>query len=162
LVEAAAESALDAGELLELRTDLAGVTGSRNPAKTVRQLERLVTEAERSLGPNHPDTLTARYQIAYFTGEAGRHYEALALYRALLADQERSLGPDHPNTLTARYQIAYFTGVTGHRAEAVALLRALLADRVRILGPNHPHTLATRWNIDSLTRGPGWRARVLP
>jgi hypothetical protein len=59
----------------------------------------LLPDQIRVLGPDHPDTLTARGNVAFFTGEAGDAGGALALSRALLPDQIRVLGPDHPDTL---------------------------------------------------------------
>ena len=60
------------------------------------------------LGPDHPDTLTTRGNIACWTGECGDPAGALRLFRELLPDRERVLGPDHPDTLTTRNNIAYW------------------------------------------------------
>ncbi|MFE0730562.1 tetratricopeptide repeat protein, partial [Streptomyces antibioticus] len=54
------------------------------------------------LGPDHPDTLTARSNLAVSYSDAGRTQDALDLDERVLADMERLLGPDHPDTLTAR------------------------------------------------------------
>ena len=61
---------------------------------------------ERVLGSDHPQTLTARNNIASCIGRAGEASEALRLFRELLADYERVLGPDHPETLNTRNTIA--------------------------------------------------------
>jgi hypothetical protein len=58
------------------------------------------------LGPDHPDTLKARNDIAVWTGETKSTEEALQLLRLLLADRERVLGPDHPDTLKTRRDIS--------------------------------------------------------
>ncbi|WP_175542876.1 tetratricopeptide repeat protein, partial [Actinopolymorpha cephalotaxi] len=55
-----------------------------------------------ALGCDHPDTLTTRSIIAYWTAQTGDPSEALRLLRQLLPDQERVLGRDHPDTLTTR------------------------------------------------------------
>ena len=60
------------------------------------------------LGPDHPDTLTARANLASWLGEAGQPAQAAAQYRDLLDDYLRVLGPDHPDTLTARGNLAYW------------------------------------------------------
>jgi hypothetical protein len=54
----------------------------------------------RVLGPDHPDTLTTRNNLAYWRGEAGDASGAAAATEQLLADSLRVLGPDHPHTLT--------------------------------------------------------------
>ena len=63
------------------------------------------------LGPDHPNTLATRNNIAACTGECGDAREALRLYQALLPDRERVLGPDHPNTLATRRIIDRLIGI---------------------------------------------------
>jgi hypothetical protein len=58
------------------------------------------------LGPDHPDTLTTRNNIAFFRAETGQIQSAIAAFEALLADRTRVLGPDHPDTLRTRHNIA--------------------------------------------------------
>ena len=99
------------------------------------------------LGPDHPDTLATRHNIAYWTGQAGDARGALELFTALLPDQQRVLGPDHPDTLATRHNIAYWTGQAGDARGALELFTALLPDQQRVLGPDHPNTLTTRHNI---------------
>ena len=65
---------------------------------------------ERVLGPEHPDTLTARANLAAWTGQAGDAAGARDQYAALLPVRERVLGPEHPDTLTARGNLAHWTG----------------------------------------------------
>jgi Tetratricopeptide repeat len=57
------------------------------------------------LGADHPDTLTTRHNIAFWTGECGDAAQALRLFRALLLDRERVLGADHPDTFKTRDRI---------------------------------------------------------
>jgi hypothetical protein len=51
---------------------------------------------ERVLGREHPGTLDARYQAAYWTGQAGDLTEALAQLRALVPLIERVNGAEDP------------------------------------------------------------------
>ena len=60
--------------------------------------------------PDHPDVLTTRDNIAYWTGECGDAAAALQLFRELLPDLVRVLGPDHPDVLATRGNIADWTG----------------------------------------------------
>jgi hypothetical protein len=48
------------------------------------------------LGPDHPDTLTTRNNIGYWTGQAGDARGALELFTALLPDRQPVLGPTTP------------------------------------------------------------------
>jgi len=57
---------------------------------------------------DHPDVLTNRYDIAYWTGEHGDAEGALHLSQELLPDRIRILGPDHPAVVTTRANITFW------------------------------------------------------
>jgi tetratricopeptide (TPR) repeat protein len=107
----------------------------------------LVEDAERVLGPDHPDTLSSRNDLASAYWVAGRVAEAIPLHQRTLADMERVLGPDHPHTLQSRGNLATAYQDAGRVAEAIPLHERNLADMERVLGPDHPHTLASRGNL---------------
>ena len=111
--------------------------------------------------PDHPNTLTTRHNIAYWTGRCGDPAGALRLSRELLPDQRRVLGPDHPDTLATRHNTASWTSESGDPAGALRLSRELLPDQRRVLGPDHPDTLATRHNTASWTGESGDPAGAL-
>ncbi|NUP76205.1 MAG: tetratricopeptide repeat protein, partial [Nonomuraea sp.] len=73
------------------------------------QYAALVPVRERVQGPDHPDTLTARANLAYWTGRAGDAAGARDLCAALLPVRARVLGRGHPATLTTRAQLAHWT-----------------------------------------------------
>ncbi|PSL52708.1 tetratricopeptide repeat protein [Saccharothrix carnea] len=127
----------------------AGVSlgGSGQVAAAVEHFRLLREQAEDRLGPDHPDTLRARWYLAYWRGETGDTAGAVAELEALLIDQHRVLGPDDPDTLDTRNDLASGRGETGDAAGAVAELEALLVDQQRVLGADHPDTLDTRANI---------------
>ena len=58
------------------------------------------------LGPEHPDTLTSRSNLATAYGAAGRTEEALRLHEETLAIRERVLGSEHPRTFSSRINLA--------------------------------------------------------
>ena len=58
------------------------------------------------LGPDHPDTLTSRNNLAIAYRAAGRVAEAILLHEQTLADMEPVLGPDHPDSLVSRNNLA--------------------------------------------------------
>ena len=64
---------------------------------------------ERVRGREHPSTLTARGNLARWTGEAGDPATARDLYAELLPVLERILGPEHPGTLRIRDSLAFWT-----------------------------------------------------
>jgi Tetratricopeptide repeat len=69
----------------------------------------LLPDHTRVLGPDHPDTLTTRGNLARWTGEAGHPEQARQLSADLLLDHERVLGPDHPKTLATRHNLTHWT-----------------------------------------------------
>ncbi|MFE5805003.1 tetratricopeptide repeat protein [Streptomyces sp. NPDC056491] len=107
--------------------------------------QHLTDSACRFLGPDHPDTLAARYHLARWRGRAGDTPGAVAAFAALLDDQLRVLGADHPDTLTTRHNLARSRGEAGDAAAAATA--ELLEDQLRVLGPDHPDTLNTRHGL---------------
>jgi hypothetical protein len=65
---------------------------------------------ERVLGPGDPDTLTARADMAIWTGMAGDAAGARDQFATLLPVIERVLGAEHPDTRDTRGSLAYWTG----------------------------------------------------
>ena len=104
--------------------------------EAIAAYEALLDDLQQVTGPDHPDTLTTRSNLAGCLGGAGRVAEATAADKALLDDQERVLGPDHPQTLTTRSNLAGCLGRAGRVAEATAAYEELLTDHLRILGPD--------------------------
>jgi hypothetical protein len=87
----------------------------------------LLADAVRVLGPDHPDTLATRHNLAYLRGKAGDSAGAAAAFEAPLADRLRLLGPDHPDTLTTRHNLS--TEIPP-RSRLTARLRQRLAETV--------------------------------
>ncbi|MDE1674321.1 tetratricopeptide repeat protein, partial [Nocardia gipuzkoensis] len=116
-------------------------------ARALAHHHQAFTDCERILGPEHPNTLASRSNLASAYREAGRLDEAVVLHERTLADRERILGDDHPATLASRDNLAGTYQEAGRLDEAVVLHERTLADRERILGDDHPATLASRDNL---------------
>ena len=99
------------------------------------------------LGPDHPDTLTSRNNLAGAYESAGRLNEAITLYEQVLTDRIRVLGEDHPDTLTSRNNLAGAYRAAGRLTEAITLYEQVLHDRIRVLSEDHPDTLTSRNNL---------------
>jgi hypothetical protein len=137
---------LTSGGMWQIATYL-GESGSYPAA---RDLFRLIADAyseDEAYGPEHPETLAARANLAYWTGEAGNAAGARDQYAALLPISERVYGPEHPHTLTARANLASWTGEAGDAAGARDQFAALLPLHEGVLGPEHPDTLTARANL---------------
>jgi len=133
-----------------------------SPAQAILAGEPLTAECERVLGPDHPDTLTSRNNLAYAYVSAGRAAEAIPLHEQTLADRERVLGPDHPDTLGSRNNLADTYVSAGRAAEAIPLHEQTLAARERVLGPDHPDTLTSRNNLAYAYVSAGRAAEAIP
>ena len=116
-------------------------------AQAIQVGEPLLADLERVLGPDHPDTLQSRNNLAAAYVAAGRAAEAIPLHERTLAGRERVLGPDHPSTLGSRNNLADTYRAAGRAAEAIELHERTLADYERVLGPDHPDTLNSRNNL---------------
>jgi tetratricopeptide (TPR) repeat protein len=115
-------------------------------AQAIAVGEPLLADQERVLGPDHPDTLGSRNNLALAYQAAGRAAEAIPLHERTLADRERTLGPDHLDTLASRNNLAAAYRAAGRAAEAIPLHERTLADYERTLGPDDPSTLTSRNN----------------
>jgi hypothetical protein len=110
--------------------------------------EPLTADLERLLGPDDPDTMRARTDLARAYREAGRVADAVPLVEQTLATRERLLGADHPRTLASRNNLASAYRATGRLAEAIGLFEKNLAACERLFGADNPKTLASRHNLD--------------
>jgi hypothetical protein len=129
--------------------DYLGSSGS--PAAGRDLNSRIANAREQVLGPEHPDTLDARGNVAFWTGEAGDPAAARDQYAALLPIRERVSGADHPDTLSDRASLARWTGEAGDPAAARDQYAALLPVIERVRGAEHPDTLVTRARLAGLT-----------
>ncbi|WP_419469331.1 tetratricopeptide repeat protein [Candidatus Frankia alpina] len=76
--------------------------------------EQTLTDRLRILGPDHPDTLASRSNLAGAYQSAGRLDQAIDLHEQTLTDRLRILGPDHPHTLTSRNNLAAARAARDH------------------------------------------------
>lgn len=130
-----------------------GDTGQVTAAADYHQ--RLLADLLRVLGPDHPDTLAARNNLASWRAQTGDATGAVEAFEQLLPELLRVLGPDHPNTLVTRNNLARWRGESGDATGAVEAFEQLLSDRHRVLGADHPDTLVTRSDL-ATWRGRAW------
>jgi Flp pilus assembly protein TadD len=99
-------------------------------------VEQALAARIRVLGDRHPDTLTARANLATAYSRAGRIGEAIALQTKVLADRIEVLGPGHPDSLTSLADLAESHRSAGRLEDAIALFREAIAGAN---GPGHPN-----------------------
>ncbi len=78
--------------------------------------EATLKQRESKLGPDHPDTLTSRNNLAVAYHAAGRTDDAIKMHEATLKLRESKLGPDHPDTLASRNNLAVAYQAAGRTA----------------------------------------------
>lgn len=150
-------------------------SGSQRAASAQRQggpsepqARQMLEVSERTLGPNHPNTLIALGNLGTALSNRRREAEAEPLRQRLLQALERTSGPSHPNTLAAAANLAATLGSLGRDEEAKALLQRVADSSERALGPDHPSTLiavgnyaATLTKLDYDTEAEPLKRRVL-
>ena len=104
------------------------------------------------LGPDHPNTLTSRNNLAAAYRSAGDLARAIPLYEQTLTDAERVLGPDHPDTLSSRNNLAYAYWHQGRQAEALREFEDVANSAERLFGPAHDVTRQLVANRDAACR----------
>ncbi|MYS87853.1 tetratricopeptide repeat protein [Embleya scabrispora] len=109
--------------------------------------ERMAADTARVFGPEHPETLAARGNLAVSYARAGRTGAAIVIEEQVLADRERLYGPGTPETLTARANLAVSYWRAGRTDDAIVIEEQVLADRERLFGSEHPETLRARANL---------------
>jgi serine/threonine protein kinase len=115
--------------------------------KAIEQHARALELRESKLGPDDPDSLASRNNLAVAYHSAGRIADAIRLHGQNLKQYEAKLGPDHPETLRCRNNLAAAYYDAGRTAEAIPLHERTLKQKEAKLGPDHPDTLQSRNNL---------------
>ena len=126
-----------------------------SPTQAIMIGEQNLAASERILGPDHPDTLTTRNNLAVAYRAAGRLDEAITLHEQNVAASERILGPDHPDTLTTCNSLVVAYQDAGRLDEAITIGERNLAARGSVQGPDHPGTLISRNSLASAYQDAG-------
>ncbi|MEI2814950.1 MAG: toll/interleukin-1 receptor domain-containing protein [Microthrixaceae bacterium] len=124
-------------------------------ARFLTQRERCHGAHRRILGDDHPDTLTAKANLAVSLRALGDAAAARTLQQDVLDARRRILGDDHPDTLTAKANLAVSLRALGDAAAARTLQQDVLDARRRILGDDHPDTLTAKANLAASLRALG-------
>jgi tetratricopeptide (TPR) repeat protein len=127
----------------------------------VSTFDEVVASRERLFGPEHPETLVARSNLANSYWSAGRTAEAIVIEKSVASDRERLLGPEHPDTLTSWANLGTSYSSAGRIAEAIDLLEKVAADSRRLLGREHPSTLIAQANLATTYRFAGRTAEAI-
>jgi tetratricopeptide (TPR) repeat protein len=103
-----------------------------------------VARCERVLGPRHPETLTAQYELAGSHLGVDDHESAARVLERVVKLRGRVLGKWHSDTLRARQAAVYVQFLRGDTEAGARNLEQVYTDCVRELGERHPLTLEVR------------------
>jgi serine/threonine protein kinase len=128
-------------------TTITSPPAASGEAESPEQVAATLAEQQRTLGPEHPDTLATRFAVAREMAGRGDHAGAEDQFREVLAARQRTLGRDHPDTLATWFAIAREMVARGDLTDGEKAFRQVFAVQQRTLGPDHPDTLATWFAI---------------
>ena len=129
------------------------VTGLYHLAKIINQ--RVNAQNEKNLGPEHPNTLNSKADLALIFRKQGWWKESEELGLQVMETRKRVLGLEHPDTLTSMHSLALTTQFQGRPKEAEELGLQVMETRKRVLGLEHPDTLNSMGNLGSTFRDQG-------
>ncbi|MGV0743848.1 tetratricopeptide repeat protein [Mycolicibacterium sp. XJ870] len=107
----------------------------------------IVAIRERATGPEHPDVLLNRTEMAYWCGLSGDTSTAAAELNALVPSLYRVLGEDHTATFAAEFNHALWRDWTDDVPQAIAVWEALVETSTRLFGAHHPGAAQARQAI---------------
>ena len=117
---------------------------------------------DQNLGPDHPDSISARNNLGLLLLYQGQYDEAQPILTQALADSRRTKGDQHPDTLSVLDNIGLLMHELGRFGEAESYLQEALAGYKAHFPADAPETLAAMNNIASVYEGRGEFAKSEP
>ena len=114
------------------------------------QLESLLRDGQRVLGPEHRLCLTSSLLLGQILNPLGRHEQARDLLEKTLAIQRRTLPTDDLETLETRHQLGVALLGLGQHQEALAEIRIALVAFTRLLKDTDPRRIACSQSAQKL------------
>ncbi|KAH7120138.1 hypothetical protein B0J13DRAFT_568367 [Dactylonectria estremocensis] len=104
----------------------------------------------KALGPNHPETLLTRHNVALLLQELGHYNKAAEELAQVLMAQGKLLGFDDPMTLQTTCSIALNLRLREKFDESKRLYEAVIKSQARVLGKAHADTIKTELMLQEL------------
>ena len=105
---------------------------------------------EKTLGPDHPETLITTINLSLRLVAWARLEEAEELALPALQKLERALGPKHPSTLKTIHDLGTIYLSLGRFASAKEFFERAVQGYIEVLGPTRRETLTAWWNYMAL------------
>ena len=137
----------DHTQVVQCLFDTLRIAISSNLSSEAITLTEAFAAAEISPHTSPPQIARARNELARAHVRASRYFEAIAVYKKLVADLTNSLGREHSDTIEARKNLANAYEWAEQYADAIATHNEIATDFTRTLGPAHPSTIKARKNL---------------
>lgn len=126
-----------------------GVVQAPAPTAGMRaaSLERTLRSLVERLGTEHPDTITARNNLATKYAQMGRRQAAVQQFELTLAEAVAVFGEEHPRTEIIRENLAWAYEDAGRPADAAGQWEMLLRERERQFGSADEDTVEARMRL---------------
>ncbi len=124
-------------------------SGSVVPTAGMRAaaLERTLQSLVERLGTEHPDTITARNNLATKYAQMGRRQAAVQQFELALTEAVSVYGEEHPRTEIIRENLAWAFEDAGRPADAAGQWEILLGQRESQFGPADEDTVEARMRL---------------
>lgn len=122
---------------------------------------RIADESEETFGPDHPETLIARNNLAAAYLESDRIDDARSALEQVLADHVRVLGLGHPSTQAVRENLDYIYITLSGNSVAAARFEELATNSERIYGRDHVVTLLAQRYLAAAYESQGRRPEAV-
>ena len=137
----------DHTQVVQCLFDTLRIAASSNLSSEAITLTEAFAAAEISPHTSPPQIARARNELARAHVWASRYFEAIAIYKKLVADLKNSLGREHSDTIEARNNLANAYIWAEQYADAIATRKEIVTDLTRTLGPEHRKTVKARNNL---------------
>lgn len=119
-------------------------------SESLKLLDIVVSERQKSLGSDHPDYLVSKHQHAVTLFRLSKWQRALEEQESTLSTQEFLLGKHHADVVISRYTLSSIYHSLSRFEEADALLSLVIKDQIDLYGrdaenpKDHPIVLRSR------------------
>ncbi|MGW5877130.1 tetratricopeptide repeat protein [Nocardiopsis terrae] len=117
------------------------------PGMRAASLEQSLRSLVERLGTEHPDTITARNNLATKYAQMGRRQAAVQQFELALGEAVAVYGDDHPRTEIIRENLAWALEDAGRPADAAGQWETLLSQRENQFGPADEDTVEARMRL---------------
>ncbi|OQD65821.1 hypothetical protein PENPOL_c005G06713 [Penicillium polonicum] len=112
--------------------------------EAVEIFERSVEGREKTLGPDHEDTLSSVQWLGNSLGQQDRWEEAERMFYRTYKGRTKVLGPDHPHTLHSAQCLGVALSKQRQYTDAETVLRGTLQRQEMVLGHDHEDYIYSR------------------